>query len=105
MKFRKPYRTNIKILFALQQDIDTYAGNLIYVARMQVNVRDKPNKFFFSVLLHYFEKNLKKINFVLHGPFREGSLNFNFSMASITLNYGDTFASEAPSKFMIITFA
>ena len=72
---------------------------------MQVNVRDKPNKFFFSVLLHYFEKNLKKINFVLHGPFREGSLNFNFSMASITLNYGDTFASEAPSKFMIITFA
>ena len=70
MKFGKPYRTNIKILFALQQDIDTY---------------------FFSVLLHCFEKILKKINFVLYGHFKEGSLNFHFSMASMKLNYRDIF--------------
>ena len=44
MKFIKPCRRDIKILLALQQDMRTYAGNLIYGVRLQVNVGDKLTK-------------------------------------------------------------
>ena len=45
----KPYRTKIKILFALQQDIGTLARNLICGASLQVNMRDRLAKKNFSV--------------------------------------------------------
>ena len=32
------------------------------------------------------------MSFVLVGHFREGNLNFNFSIASIKSNYGDIFS-------------
>ena len=47
MKFMKPCRTDLKILFALQQDMRTYAGNSIYVLRLQVNVGDRLAKSLF----------------------------------------------------------
>ena len=48
MKFMTPRRTDIKILFALQQDARTYAGNLIYGARLEVNVGDILTKTIFQ---------------------------------------------------------
>ena len=48
MNFIKPRRTDIKILFALQQDVRTYAGNLIYGVRLQADVRDRLAKKSFS---------------------------------------------------------
>ena len=41
MTFMKPCRSEIKILFALQQDVLAYAGNLIYGVRLLVNVEDR----------------------------------------------------------------
>ena len=48
MNFMKLCRTDIKILFALQQDVRTYAGNLIYGVRLQADVRDRLAKKSFS---------------------------------------------------------
>ena len=60
-KFMTPYVTDIKTLLALQQDVRTYAGNLINGVSLQVNVGDRlAKKFFFSALLHCSEKNLRK---------------------------------------------
>ena len=48
-------------IFALQQDVRTYAGNLIYAVRLQVNVRDRDRlKKSFSALLHCSEKTIRK---------------------------------------------
>ena len=44
MKFMKPCRTYIKILLALQQDVRTCAGNLIYGVILHVNVGDRQAK-------------------------------------------------------------
>ena len=41
LKFMKPCRTDIKLLYAFQQDIREYAGNLIYGVRLQMDVRNK----------------------------------------------------------------
>ena len=56
-------------------------------------------KTFFSALLHCFEKKLKKMSFVSDGNFKEGSPNFNFSIASIKSNYGDIFSFANKLKF------
>ena len=59
----------------------------------------------FSASLQYSAKTLKKVGFVSDGQFREGSLNFNFSITLIKWNYGDTFSSQTGSNLMIVTFA
>ena len=41
LKFMKPCRTNIKLLYAFQQDIREYAGNLIYGVRLQMDVGNR----------------------------------------------------------------
>ena len=41
MKFMKPCQTDIKILLAHQQYVRTYAGNLIFGVKLQVNVGDR----------------------------------------------------------------
>ena len=33
---------------------------------------------YFSLLLHFSDRKLKKVSFVSDGQFREGSLNFEF---------------------------
>ena len=78
MKFMKPRWTDIKIFLTLQQDVRTYAGNLIYGSRLQVNVGDRLAKKIFQCVAAFFWKKLKKINFVLDGHFKEGGLNFKF---------------------------
>ena len=50
----------IKILLVLQQDVRTYAGNLIYGVRLQVNLGDRLAKKSYSVELYCSEKNFKK---------------------------------------------
>ena len=40
----KPCRTDIKILFVLQEDLHTYAGNLKNGIRLQINTGDKQAK-------------------------------------------------------------
>ena len=37
----KPCRTDIKLLYAFQQDIREYAGNLIYGVRLQMYVGNR----------------------------------------------------------------
>ena len=39
------------------------------------------------------------MSFVSDGHFREGSLSFNFSIASIKSNYGDIFSLPSKLKF------
>ena len=96
----KPHETDIKTLLALQQDVRTYAGNLINGASLQVNLGDRlAKKIFLSALLHCSEKKLKETNFVSDGRFREGSVNFNFSITSINSNYGDIFSLPNKLKF------
>ena len=48
MKFMKPFRTDIKILFVFQQDLRTNAGNLIYDLRLQLNMGDSLAKTIFQ---------------------------------------------------------
>ena len=81
MKFMKPCRTEIKVLLAPQQDICTYAGKLIHGVRLQVNVGDKLAKKIFQHVPALFLKKLKKLSFVSDEHFREGNLNFDFSIA------------------------
>ena len=52
----------------------------------------------FNVLLDCSEKMLKKMTFVSDAHFKEGSLNFNFSIASY-------FPSQTSSNLMIVTLA
>ena len=56
MKFMNTCRTDIKIVLALQQDVRTYAGNLIYGVRLQVNVRDRLAKKIFQCVGALFWK-------------------------------------------------
>ena len=56
MKFMNTCRTDIKIVLALQQDVRTYAGNLIYDVRLQVNVRDRLAKKVFQCVGALFWK-------------------------------------------------
>ena len=44
-------------------------------------------------------KKLKEMSFMSDGYFREASLDFNFSIASTKLNYGDTFSFPNKLKF------
>ena len=79
MKFMKPRRTDIKILFASQQNLRTYTGSLIYGVRLQVNVGDRlAKKISQCVAALFWKKKLKKMSFVSNGHCRDGSLNFNF---------------------------
>ena len=72
MKFMKLCRTDIKILLALQQDVRTYAGNLIYGVRLQVNGEiNSLNKSFSASCIAL------KIKFVSDGHIRDGSLNLH----------------------------
>ena len=41
LKFMKPCRTDIKLLYAFQQDIREYASNLIYGIRLQMDVGNR----------------------------------------------------------------
>ena len=84
----KPCGRDIKILLAYQQDVLTYAGNLMYGVRLQVNARDRLAK-----------KSLKKMNFVSDGHFKERCLNFHISIASIKSNYDDIFSFTKKLKF------
>ena len=54
IKFMKPCRKVIKILFALQQGLRTYAGNLIYGIRLEVNMRDRLAKRIFQCVAASF---------------------------------------------------
>ena len=45
------------------------------------------------------KKRIRKISFVSDGHFREGSLKFNFSIASINSDYGDIFSFLNKLKF------
>ena len=47
MKFMKSYRTDIKTNYVFQQDVRAYAGNFIYVLRLQVDVGDRLDDTFF----------------------------------------------------------
>ena len=53
----------------------------------------------FSALEHFSEKKLKYMSCVSDGNLREGSVNFNFSIASIKLKYGDIFYFPNKLKF------
>ena len=75
--------------FLLQEDARTYASNLIYGVRLQVNVGD---------WLKYLSVRCSMI-FVSDGHVREGDLNFNFSIAPMKLNYGDIFFFPNKLKF------
>ena len=86
----KSCRTDIKILLALQQDVPTCSGNLIYGVRLQLNVGDRLAKKIMRCCI-VLKINLKKVSFVPDGHFREDSLNFNFSITSNKPNYGDMF--------------
>ena len=100
LKFMKLCRTNIKKLLMLQQDVTTYTGKLMYGVRLQVNVGNRLTKKCFSALLHCSEnKKLRKKGNVSDGHFREGSLNFNFSIASINSNYIDILSFPKKLKF------
>ena len=92
MKFMKPCRTDIKIPFAFQKDVHTYAVNSIYGVRLQFIVGDRLAKKSSSTLLYCLEKNVD-------GHVREEGLNFNFSIQSIKLNYGDIFSFPNKLKF------
>ena len=67
MKFMKSYWTDIKTNYVFQQDVRAYAGNFIYVVRLQVDVGDRLDDTFSSVLLYFSEKKPKKIDFVSDG--------------------------------------
>ena len=99
MKFIKPCRRDIKILLALQQNIHTYAGNLIYGVRIQVNVGDRMAKKILQCVAATFWKKLKKMNFVSDGHFEADSMSFNFSLMSIKSNYDDMFSFLYKLKF------
>ena len=99
MKFMKLCRTDIKILLAFQQDVRTYAGNLIYGVRLQVNVGDKLAKKIFQCVAALFWKKLKKTSFVSDGHFREWNLNFSFFIASLKSNYGEIYFLPNKLKF------
>ena len=105
MKSVKPCRTDIKILSTLHQEKRTYAGNLIYGARLRVNVGDRLAKKIFPCVATLFWKRLNKMCFVSYGHCTEGSMNFNFSIASIKSNYGNLFPPQTSSNFMIVRFA
>ena len=60
MKFMKPCRTDIKIPFAFQKDVHTYAANLIYGVKLQFIVGDRLAKKSSNTLLYCSEKNLRK---------------------------------------------
>ena len=62
-------------------------------------------KKYVSALLHCSERKLKKMSFVSDRHFKEGGLNFKFSIASIKLNHGDIFSFSHKSNLMIATFA
>ena len=75
----KPCRTDIEILFTLEQDVCTYVGDSIYGVRLQVNVGDSQAKKNLSVhCCIVFKKKLKKITFVSDRHCREGGLNLVF---------------------------
>ena len=56
----KPCRTDIKIPFAFQKDVHTYAANLIYGVKLQFIVGDRLAKKSSNTLLYCSEKNLRK---------------------------------------------
>ena len=64
MKFMKPCWVDIKISLALQQDVWTYAGKLVYGVRLQMNmnVGDRLTKkeIFQCVIAFTLEKRLRK---------------------------------------------
>ena len=99
MNFMKPCRTDSEILLALRQGVRTYAGNLIYDKRLQLNVEDRLAKKIFQYIAALFCKKLKKMSFVSDRHFREGRLSFNFPIASIKSNYGDIFSFPNKLKF------
>ena len=84
---------------SLQQDVRTYTGNLIYDVRLQLNLKDRLAKKNFQYIAALFSKKLKKMSFVSDRHFRKGSVNFNFSIASMKSNYGDIFSFPTKLKF------
>ena len=48
---------------ALQQSVDTYAVNLIYDVRLQVNVEDRLGKKFFQCVVALFRKKTSESEF------------------------------------------
>ena len=91
----KPCRMDIKILLALKKDVRTYAaGNLIYgvifdILHVIVEYR-LTKKTFHCVVAVLWKKILRK--WVSCRMDTEGSLNFNFPVASIKSNYRDIFS-------------
>ena len=105
----KPCRMDIKILLALKKDVRTYAaGNLIYgvifdILHVIVEYR-LTKRTFHCVVAVLWKKILRK--WVSCRMDTEGSLNFNFPVASIKSNYRDIFSF--PSKltnWMVVTLA
>ena len=88
-----------RTLASLQQDVRTYTGNLIYDVRLQLNLKDRLAKKIFQYIAALFSKKLKKMSFVSDRHFRKGSVNFNFSIASMKSNYGDIFSLPTKLKF------
>lgn len=77
MRFMRSCQTHIKIHYAFQQDGCTYAGNLVYGVRLQVNMRERLVKTLFI--------KLKKIDFVPYGHFKDDNLKFNSFMAVVPI--------------------
>ena len=98
----KPCRRDIKILFALQQvygHVRICAGNLIYGVRLQVNVVNRMAKKSFNALLHCSEKNLRIFILCWIYTLEKVGLNFDFSLASVKLNYSDILSFSNKLKF------
>ena len=95
----KPCRRDVEILFALQQGVQTCAGNLIYGVRLQANVVNRMAKKSFSALLHCSEKNLRKFILCWIYTLEKVGLNFDFSLTPVKLNYSDILSFSNKLKF------
>ena len=100
MKFMKPRRTDIKILFASQQNLRTYTGSLIYGVRLQVNVGDRlAKKISQCVAALFWKKNLKKWVSSRMDTVETVAWILIFFIVSVKLNYGYIFFFPNKRKF------
>ena len=88
--------SSTNFIWSILESLDSYVGDLIYGIGLQVIVEDRLAKNIFQC---FVKKKNNKMNFVSDGGFWEGGLNFNFSVASMKLNYDDMFSFPSKLKF------
>ena len=95
----KSCRTDIKTLYAFQTHVRAYAGNLTYGVRLQMDVGDRLAGTFSSAMRHCCAKKLRILISYRTDTVEIVPLNFEYSIVSIKLNYGDTISFPNKLKF------